>query len=222
MSRSRSIKFDLLDSPAERIALVDDQRRFGRDVGGAADGRQDRAIDDVHRSIEGCADDTLLTPRLAFCEQSVFEQAGKLGARARPAWRTAIRISGAEDEVSAVGVATFRWSEESHLMDRLPGRARDSIANERLTNRPGHLRQPFNSPDSELLGVLGAEEEPIPAPRNVADELSHAVEIDHHVLLVAIAGYVLHGDVSRIVELRGHDADRRLDSMGSGLDVTEV
>ncbi len=67
-----------------------------------------------------------------------------------------------------------------------------------------------------------AEEEPVPAPRNVADELSRAVEIDHHVFFVAIAGHVLHGDVSRIVELRSHDADRRLDSMGSGLDVTEV
>src|SRR5438309_6144384 len=77
----------LAQSPAERVALVDDQHRLGSHVRRAADGRADRAVDDVDRAVEHRPDDALLPPGLSLGELAVFEQAGQLGAGAGTAWR---------------------------------------------------------------------------------------------------------------------------------------
>src|SRR5947208_9016048 len=83
------------NTPAERIAFVEDQRRLGIDVRAAANRRDDRIADNVHVSFEQAADDALLPPDFSRREFAVGVETRHLRARAGSTWRSVVRFSGA-------------------------------------------------------------------------------------------------------------------------------
>src|SRR5688572_24004389 len=94
------------DAPAERIALVDQQRALGGNVGGARDHRRNapgRAVDPAIGGAKAAADDALLDPARTFGELAIGGEAGELGAGAGAARRAVVGFAGAEDEIAGVG-----------------------------------------------------------------------------------------------------------------------
>src|SRR5436190_18401796 len=93
------------NAPAERVALVDQQRSFGGDIGGAGDRRGNPAsgpVDPLVRRAKPAADDALLHPARAFGELAVRGEAGELGARSGAARRAVICLAGTEHEIAGV------------------------------------------------------------------------------------------------------------------------
>ena len=69
----------------------------------------------------------------------------------------------------------------------------------------------------EIFARVMCEKEPIPTPCNVARNA-----VDGDILREPVARNVLHRNRAIVVQLRGDDSDRRLDSMRAFLDATEV
>src|SRR5436190_9455163 len=93
----------LSDSPAERVALVDELRAFRVDVSDAPDRGRDpavRAVEPSVRSGERAADDALLHPRRALGELAVGGETSELGAGARAARRAVVGVAGTQHEVA--------------------------------------------------------------------------------------------------------------------------
>src|SRR5438093_10849998 len=82
------------DSPAKRIALVENQRSCAVDEGGAADGRAECVVLDVHVPFEQAADDALLPPDISRREFSVLVKKRHLRALPDAACRPVARFAG--------------------------------------------------------------------------------------------------------------------------------
>src|SRR5262249_15311530 len=93
----------LSDSPAERIAFVDQLRALRIDVGDAPDRGRDpaaRPVEPPVRPGERAADDALLDPWRALRQLAVGCKARELGARAGAARRAVVRVAGAQHEIA--------------------------------------------------------------------------------------------------------------------------
>src|SRR5947209_16877143 len=100
------------NTPAKRIALIQQQRRLGVYVRGSADRRPNRAPHHVHMSFEKAADNALLPPRFSGREFSIFIKTRHLRARAGTARRSVVRLSRTKHEIAAVGVGPVRRAEQ--------------------------------------------------------------------------------------------------------------
>lgn len=110
----------IADSPAKRIALVEEQCRFGVDESGAGDGGSDLsggAVEPTKAAGEGAAEDTLLNPRLVFFELLVSGEAGEFGAGASTARGAIVGFAGALNEIAGIGTGNRGRTEEFDMVD---------------------------------------------------------------------------------------------------------
>src|SRR5205085_2376810 len=91
------------NSHAERITVVQDQGRLGRDVCPAGNAWKDLPILDRDRPLKDAADNALLPPNVARLQLVVRQQAGEFSARARSAGGAIVGLARTEHEVAAVG-----------------------------------------------------------------------------------------------------------------------
>ena len=117
----RSRRPSLADAVRERIAIVQQQRRFGVDERPADDHRLDlprRAIEPAKLAGERAAENALLNPRVAFRQLSVGGEARELGARTRAARRAVVGLARAQRRSCATcAVAAARRPEELDVVD---------------------------------------------------------------------------------------------------------
>src|SRR5688500_1691984 len=66
------------------------------------------------------------------------------------------------------------------------------------------------------------QKEPVTAPRNIARHWSKARDVDGNVCLQPVTRHVCYLDRPMIVELRRNDPDRRLNTVSSWLNPSEV
>src|ERR1700753_432221 len=97
---------------AKGIQRIQYQFRFSVYKSRPFDTGIDFAISDGHCSFENTADNTLLTPDLAFAKFPVGVQTGQLGARACATWRAVVCLAGAKDEVLAIGQSPIRGAKQ--------------------------------------------------------------------------------------------------------------
>src|SRR5512146_57335 len=117
----------LSNAELKRILFVEEQRRFGVDVGCAANRRDDLLALATVAADELAAKNAFLNPRLAFGQFAVGSQAGELGARAGAAGRTIVCLAGAKHEVAAVRRLIVRRAEQLDMVDFFAAGARDSF-----------------------------------------------------------------------------------------------
>ena len=111
---------------AEWIARVEDQVRVRVDERRALDARVDLPVAYLNTAFKHAADDAFLSPHLAFAQLAVGIQAGQLGAGAGAAWRSVVRLAGAQDEIPAVDSGLLRRTEQLDVVDLLAIRACDA------------------------------------------------------------------------------------------------
>src|SRR5688500_15651908 len=159
------IRIFLTNPPAERIALVQEERALGGDEGSSLYGRNDlsrSAVEPLVGSGEAAADHALLHPGLAFGELAVGGEAGELGACAGAARRAVVGLARAQHEVARVR-AGAAFVHELHMID-----VGKPLRVDRLADAPAHVSQSLDVLDVENLAVILDQKEPVPAPRNVA------------------------------------------------------
>ena len=133
---ARLARLARLNSPAEGVAIIEQEGRFGVDEGRALDNRVDGVAGDADLAFEEAADDALLPPDLAFLQFAAGVEAGELGACAGAARRAVVGFAGTEDEVLAVYALLLRGGEQLDVVDLVPTLARDALRGKRLPDSP--------------------------------------------------------------------------------------
>src|SRR6185436_10063635 len=170
----------LTDPPAKRVALIQQQRAFRGNEGGAGDARRDlaaRAVEPLVGSLEAAADDALLHPGLAFGELAVGREAGELRARPGAAGRAVVRLARAQHEVARARGGRGR-PEQLHVID-----VGKSLRVHRLADAPAGVGQRLHVFDFENLAVVLDEEKQVAAPRDIAGDAAEARHLDAHAFL---------------------------------------
>ncbi|CAM2160551.1 hypothetical protein PT2222_80135 [Paraburkholderia tropica] len=217
------------NAPCERIVVGENELRLRAHVRRAANARAHVTGREIAAAfvafvarLEHAADDALLLPHGARRKRRVGGEAGDLRARAGAARRAVVRLAGAQHEVAAVEARRRRIGEQFDMVDQRAALARDAIRFERLANRPGHIRERFDVGEVERLAVIGDEEEPVAAPRDIAMDAAEARHVDRHVGAVAIRGHVAHGHAAVGVQFGFDIAHRRFDAMHARRDAAHV
>src|ERR1051325_12175029 len=66
------------------------------------------------------------------------------------------------------------------------------------------------------------EKEPVTAPRNVTGDWSESRHVDLHVRVQPITRHVCHFNLALFIQVRDHNADRRLDAMSANADAIQM
>src|SRR5262245_8679262 len=219
MTPPPTIRILLTDPPAERIALVEHQRRLGRDVRAARDARRNLAggtVEPIVRGLEAAADDAFLHPRLARRELAVGREAGELRARAGAAGRAVVGLSRAKDEVARAR-RRRGGPEQLDVID-----VGKPLRVGRLADAPARVGEALDIGQLERLAVVLGEKEPVAAPRDVPGNAAQTGHLDRRGLLAAPARHVLHRDSPIRAQRGGDDAHRRVQAMLARLDASQV
>src|SRR5581483_3519868 len=125
---------------AEGVVLAENQIALRVHVGVSRDFGINFSVLHVDRPFEDAADHALLPPDLARLELAVGIQTGQLGARSGAAWRTVVRLAGAQYEVLAVRSRARRMAEQLDVVDLPPVAAPDAVRFQSLAHAPCVVR----------------------------------------------------------------------------------
>src|SRR5579863_5965783 len=162
----------------ERIAGIEEQRALRHDERRTGDRRKDGPVPPRNRPLEHASQDAFLAPHLAFAEPSVLRQTGHLGAGARAAGGTIIRLPGAQREAPAVHARGFRGADELDVVDLLSAGPGHPLTGKRRADAPGDLGQLVDPAELQPPHRTFGNEEPVSAPGDVPGDPADAVNLD--------------------------------------------
>src|SRR5205085_7255332 len=130
------------------------------------------------------------------------------------AGRAVVGFAGTEDEALAVRVGRGWGAEELDVIDEAAVRAGDALPLDALPDAPRVIGQGFQTVERERLSVIGGQEEPVAAPRNVAGHRADPGGINGNACRAAVTRHVANRDAVRVHETG-------LDHPADGLDAAD-
>src|SRR5262249_13427973 len=122
--------------------------------------------------------------------------------------------------VAAVASRVARRAEQLDVVDLLPAGAGDAVAVQGAAETPGKVRKALDVRQLQFLAVLGDEEEPVAAPRDIASDPAVPLYPYGDALGGAVAGHVPQGDGLAARVPKGADPDRFFQVVPAGADAT--
>ncbi len=156
-----------------------------------------------------------MAPGRALLQETVGVETGDLGARAGSARRAVVLSTRTEDEVAAVRVRSLRRAEEFDVVDLLTPLARDAVGGERATDRLRVLQEGRDLLRLQPAGAHVDQEEPVPAPGDVADDRSVPRDLHRDFRAIPVARNVRDRNVVRSMERGAHGSHRRFHDLRS-------
>src|SRR5262249_140555 len=109
--------FRLVDAPAKRIFLVQQQRRFTVHKRRAGYGRNDGLTVTLVAAGEGAANNAFLHPDFALLEFALRGSARQLGTGTGAARRSVVGFTRTKHEVARMGSGRCRWAKQFNVVD---------------------------------------------------------------------------------------------------------
>ena len=108
------------------------------------------------------------------------------------------------------------------MVDQRAVRASDVLCDQRIANRRTEGGQLSNMTRFERAAMLGDEEKPVTAPRDIAGQHAITGHLDAHGLAVTVGRHIAHGDAAVRIERGLDDANRRFDPVLTGPDAPHM
>src|SRR5262249_55482253 len=114
----------------------------------------DHVVDHLHASFKDAADNTFLTPHIAFSQFAVSEKARKLRAGAGATRRAVVSLAGTQYEVFTIDSGQLRRCKELDVIDLVTAESGDSRVGQRLSYAQGKTHQAIEIFEHQLFGMV--------------------------------------------------------------------
>src|SRR6266850_2273752 len=163
------------DAPAEGVAFIEEQCRFGVNEGGARNGGSDFSggtVEPAKTTGEGAAENAFLNPGFILFEFFVCSKAGEFGAGAGATGRAIESFAGALNKIPGMRAGDGWRTKEFDVID-----FRKPLVIDRLTNAPAKIGKLFSVGEGQIVAVSFGKEKPVAAPGNITVHRTRAGNI---------------------------------------------